>query len=99
MNLHAVKARVHGVACGLHEILHCRANLLRAHGTGSDGVFKSLGGKGLGVRVDGGGRDGELAAMEVRVGDTPYVPELDEDVPALVVDGFGDLAPALDLGA
>ena len=50
----------------------------------------------LALHGDGRRRDGQLAAVEVGVRRPAAVPELEEDLGALRVDGVGHLPPALD---
>ncbi|MNV30487.1 hypothetical protein D3C71_1217590 [compost metagenome] len=102
VDLHTVKARRNGVACGVAVVLHDAGDLFgierAGHGGRREGGHAVLDEHGLGVGLHGRGRHGCcVAGLQVGVRHTAHVPQLHHDLAAGVMHGAGHLLPAIQL--
>ena len=103
MHFHAVETGLDGIGSALSISGHDSRQLMQLQGARLGGgglVVAAIGLDHIALGVGLNGRRGDrvgAARLQQRVGDAPDVPELQEDAPAGLMHGLGDLLPAGDL--
>ncbi|MNL58278.1 hypothetical protein D3C87_1819020 [compost metagenome] len=98
MDFNAVKARRDGVGRRLAKIVDDAGQLVQRQRARRRHRFKAIVHKRLGLGADGGRRHGRgPVLLQVHVRHAAHMPQLQEDLAALGVDGLRHLAPALNL--